>query len=359
MGHKINPIGFRIGVIRDADSKWYADKKNLPRLLREDYDIRLIVKKRKGWDNAAIAKTEIERQANQVTVTLHTAKPGIIIGRGGKGIDDLKADLEKLTKKVVRINVQEIRHLETNAQLVAESIAQQIEKRIGHKRAMRQAVTRAMKLGVRGIRCACAGRLGGAEMARREQDRQGSIPLHTLRADIDYGFDEALTQYGHIGIKVWIYKGDILPGARRPGEAPAAPRQERTGDRRERRDGGRDGGGRDGGRGGYGGGGGRDGGGGGRDGGRPGGGGGYGGAGGGGGRPAGGGFGGGGGGFSGGGARPGGGGGFGGNRGPGQGMGGGNRGPAQGGDRAGGTYTGGGSYTTAVPPATTGGGEGQ
>lgn len=210
MGQKIHPIGFRIGVNRDSDSKWYADKQYAD-FVYEDFKIRKMAKKRKGWDNAAIAKIEIERQANQVKVTLHTAKPGIIIGRGGAGVDMLKADLEKLTKKTVHVNVQEIRHLETNAQLVAESIAQQIEKRIGYKRAMRQAVTRAMKLGVRGIRCHVAGRLGGSEMARQEQDRQGKIPLHTLRADIDYGFDEALTQYGHIGVKVWIYKGDILP----------------------------------------------------------------------------------------------------------------------------------------------------
>ena len=255
MGQKIHPIGFRIGVNRDPDSKWYADK-NYPRFLTEDYTIRKMVMKRKGWDNAAIAKIEIERQANQIKVTLHTAKPGIIIGRGGAGIDLLKADLEKLSGKTVHVNVAEIRHLESNAQLVSESIAQQIEKRIGYKRAMRQAVTRAMKLGVRGIRCQVSGRLGGAEMARREQDRQGKIPLQTLRADIDYGFDEALTQYGHIGIKVWIYKGDILPGARRQVEAPA-PRQERN-DRRDRRDRGDRDGGRDGGRGG------RDGGGGGR-----------------------------------------------------------------------------------------------
>ncbi len=326
MGQKIHPIGFRIGVNRDADSKWYADKQYAQFVL-EDHKIRTLAKKRKGWDNAAISKVEIERQANQVKVTLHTAKPGIIIGRGGAGVDLLKADLEKLTKKTVHVNVQEIRNLETVAQLVAESIGQQIEKRIGYKRAMRQAVTRAMKLGVRGIRCHVAGRLGGAEMARREQDRQGKIPLHTLRADIDYGFAEALTQYGHIGIKVWIYKGDILPGARRAPEAPAAPRE----DRRERRDrGGRDrdreggyggGGGRDGGnRGGYGGGGGNRGGGGG---GRPGGGGGYGGGGG----------------------RTG--GGYGGQR-----PGGNAVGNPGGGDRAGGAYTGGGSYSTA------GGGEG-
>ncbi len=333
MGQKIHPIGFRIGVNRDPDSKWYADK-NYPKFLLEDFTIRKMVQKRKGWDNAAIAKVEIERQANQIKVTLHTAKPGVIIGRGGAGIDLLKADLEKYTGKTVHVNVAEIRHLESNAQLVAESISQQIEKRIGYKRAMRQAVTRAMKLGVRGIRCQVSGRLGGAEMARREQDRQGKIPLQTLRADIDYGFDEALTQYGHSGVKVWIYNGDILPGARRQAEPPA-PRQERN-DRRDRRDrggrdgrdgersygrdgGGRDGGGRDGG--------GRDGGGG-----RPGGGGGYGG---GGGRP------GGGGGYGGGGGRPGGGGGR-----PG------GAGATGGGDRGsgGGQYTGGGSYTTAPAP---------
>lgn len=241
MGQKIHPIGFRIGVIRDADSKWYADKQYAAFVL-EDFKIRKMIKKRKGWDNAAIAKIEIERQANQVKVTLHTAKPGIIIGRGGAGIDLLKSDLEKFTKKSVHVNVSEIRHLEANAQLVAESIAQQIEKRIGYKRAMRQAVTRAMKLGVRGIKCQVSGRLGGAEIARTEQDRQGKIPLQTLRADIDYGFAEALTQYGHIGVKIWIYKGDILPGARKPVEAPApTQRREERRDRDRGRDRDRDG----------------------------------------------------------------------------------------------------------------------
>jgi small subunit ribosomal protein S3 len=254
MGQKIHPIGFRIGVIRDPDSKWFADK-DYAKFVLEDHNIRKMIKKRRGWENASISKIDIERPGNQVRITLHTAKPGIIIGRGGQGVDMLRADLEKLTGKSVHVNVQEIRHLETNAQLVAESIAQQIEKRIGYKRAMRQAVTRAMKLGVRGIRCHVAGRLGGSEMARREQDRQGKIPLHTLRADIDYGFTEALTQYGHIGVKVWIYKGDILPGARRPVENPAAPRTEPRERRGERGDmGERRGGG--GGRGGYGGGGG-------------------------------------------------------------------------------------------------------
>ncbi len=254
MGQKIHPIGFRIGVIRDADSKWYADKQYAAFDL-EDYKIRKIVKKRRGWENAAISKVEIERQANQVRVTLHTAKPGIIIGKGGAGVDLLRGDLEKLTKKTVHVNVQEIRQLETNAQLVAESIAQQIEKRIGYKRAMRQAVTRAMRLGVLGIRCHVAGRLGGAEMARRESDRQGKIPLHTLRADIDYGFYEAVTAYSTIGVKVWIYKGDILPGARRPMDNPAArPAAGRDDDRRGRggRGGGARGAGRSGGAGGRG-----------------------------------------------------------------------------------------------------------
>jgi len=254
MGQKIHPIGFRIGVIRDADSKWYADKQYAAFVL-EDYKIRKIVKKRRGWENAAISKVEIERQANQVRVTLHTAKPGIIIGKGGAGVDLLRGDLEKLTKKTVHVNVQEIRQLETNAQLVAESIAQQIEKRIGYKRAMRQAVTRAMRLGVLGIRCHVAGRLGGAEMARRESDRQGKIPLHTLRADIDYGFYEAVTAYSTIGVKVWINKGDILPGARRPMDNPAArPSAGRDDDRRGRggRGGGPRGAGRPGGAGGRG-----------------------------------------------------------------------------------------------------------
>lgn len=254
MGQKIHPIGFRIGVIRDADSKWYADKQYAAFVL-EDHTIRKIVKKRRGWENAAISKVEIERQANQVRVTLHTAKPGIIIGKGGAGVDLLRGDLEKLTKKTVHVNVQEIRQLETNAQLVAESIAQQIEKRIGYKRAMRQAVTRAMRLGVLGIRCHVAGRLGGAEMARRESDRQGKIPLHTLRADIDYGFYEAVTAYSTIGVKVWIYKGDILPGARRPMDNPAArPSAGRDDDRRGRggRGGGPRGAGRPGGAGGRG-----------------------------------------------------------------------------------------------------------
>src|SRR5689334_9195258 len=212
LGQKIHPIGFRIGVIRDWESKWYLDK-GYAEAVKEDHSIRTWIKKKLA--NAAISRVEIDRPGGKVKVTLHTAKPGIIIGRGGKGVDDIKAQLEILTKRQVHVNVQEIRHPDIDAQLVAESIAQQITKRIAYKRAMRQALMRAMKLGVKGIRVMCAGRLGGAEMARREHTRDGKIPLHTLRADIDYGFAEAPTTYGNIGIKVWIYKGDVLPGGTR------------------------------------------------------------------------------------------------------------------------------------------------
>ncbi len=279
MGQKVHPIGFRIGVIRNPDSTWYLPKRQFAAALYEDYLIRRAIKKdefqkfvKKGEEKdaprlsqAAISRIEIERAGNRVKATLYTAKPGIIIGRQGKGVDVLKNALEKMTKKSVLVNVQEIRHPDIDAQLVSESIAQQIEKRIAYKRAMRQAILRAMKLGVRGIRIMCSGRLAGAEMARKEQDRQGSIPLHTLRADIDYGFAEALTTYGHIGIKVWIYKGDILPGHSRqtdsepPRNARGDGRPDRSGERSDSGRGGRGGndrGGRGGDRGGRGGGGG-------------------------------------------------------------------------------------------------------
>lgn len=261
MGQKVHPIGFRIGVIRDWASKWYASK-DFPELLLEDAKIRKYVKK--TLYAAGVSSIEIERAANKVKVTINTAKPGIIIGRGGRGVDDLRADIEKLTSgKMIHVNVQEIRNPEMDAQLVAESIAQQIEKRISYKRAMKQSVFRSMRMGAKGIRVRIAGRLGGAEMARVDTDKSGKVPLHTLRADIDYGFTEAKTTYGHIGIKVWIYRGDILPGtkraepteeeimaARRP-RRPRGERPERGGDR-----GGYGGGGGGRGGGGYGGGGG-------------------------------------------------------------------------------------------------------
>lgn len=258
MGQKIHPIGFRIGVIRDWESKWYADKE-FPALLLEDAKIRKFVKKSLGA--AGVSKIEIERAANKVKVTVNAAKPGIIIGRGGKGVDELRGELEKISGgKQVHVNVQEIRSPELDAQLVAESIAQQIEKRISYKRACKQAVFRTMRMGAKGIRIRCAGRLGGAEMARVDGDKAGKVPLHTLRADIDYGFTEAKTTYGHIGIKVWIYKGDVLPGAKSApvsaeeeaalaAKRPRRPRGERgeRGERGPRGEGGR--GGRGGGRG--------------------------------------------------------------------------------------------------------------
>jgi len=214
VGQKVNPIGFRIGVIRDWESKWYAEK-GFSDLLYEDYKLRRFVRKKLA--NAAISRIEIERAANRVTVKLHTGKPGVIIGRGGKGVDELRADLEKLTGKQVHVSVQEIRHPELDAQLVAESVAQQIEKRVAYKRAVRQAIMRSTRAGAKGIKIQVAGRLGGAEIARREMEPRGSkVPLHTLRADIDYGFAVAATTYGNIGVKVWIYKGDVIPGVRQP-----------------------------------------------------------------------------------------------------------------------------------------------
>jgi small subunit ribosomal protein S3 len=265
LGQKVHPVGYRIGVIRDWESKWYLDKGYSDALV-EDHTIRKFIRKKRELANASVSRVEIERWPDKLQLNLHTAKPGIIIGRAGKGIEDLSNDIRRFTKKrEVVINVTEIRHPELDAQLVAESIAQQIQKRISYKRAMRQAVTRAMKLGAKGIRILCSGRLGGSEMARRETDRLGKIPLQTLRADIDYGFTEALTTYGHIGIKVWIYKGDILPGQKRLTTADIALQQQQQrrlnaeegfgGDRRDGGRGGRGGrGGQGGGRGGQGGG---------------------------------------------------------------------------------------------------------
>jgi small subunit ribosomal protein S3 len=283
MGQKVHPIGFRIGVIRDWESTWYADKGYAARLY-EDHQIRTYLKKR--LSNAAISRTNIDRQADKLRVTLHTGKPGVIIGRGGRGVDELKGDLEKRFKKQVNLSVQEIRQPDLDAQLVAEAIAQQIEKRVAPKRAIRQAMQRSSRMGAKGIKILVSGRLGGSEMARKEGDKTGKIPLHTLRADIDYGFAEARTTYGNIGIKVWIYKGEILPDQRRQmketqSAEPFMPRQPRRAEDRDRERGERSGdrggrGGGGGGRGGSGGGGGRGGSGrGGGGGGRGGGGGGY------------------------------------------------------------------------------------
>jgi len=211
LGQKIHPIGFRIGVIRDWESKWYMDKGYAAALV-EDVRIRRGIKKK--LYAAAISKIEIERAANRIKVTVYTARPGIIIGRGGKGVDELRADLEHMSRKQVAVNVQEVRRPELEGQLVAESIGASLEKRISFRRAMRQAILRTMRMGAKGIKITLSGRLSGAEMARTESDKQGKIPLHTLRADIDYGFAEAATTYGNIGVKVWIYRGDILPGTK-------------------------------------------------------------------------------------------------------------------------------------------------
>jgi small subunit ribosomal protein S3 len=213
VGQKVNPKGLRIGIIKDWEAKWFADKKNFSGLLLEDVNIRKHIKKK--LYPAGVSRIQIERAANRVKISIHTAKPGIVIGRGGTEVESLRKQLEKLTGKQVNINIVEIKVPEIESQLVAENIAQAIEKRIAFRRAMKQNVSRAMKMGAKGIRIACSGRLGGAEIARAEWYSEGKVPLHTLRADIDYGFAEADTTYGKIGIKVWIYKGEVLPEAKK------------------------------------------------------------------------------------------------------------------------------------------------
>jgi len=215
MGHKVHPVGFRIGVHKGWQSNWYADKRYTEQL-HEDLLIRRTI--RNQYREAGISLIEIERAANQVTVAVHTSRPGIVIGRAGQRVDELRNTLEGLTGKRVRLNIQEIRFPELDAYLVAKNVAEQLERRVGFRRALKQTVTRTMQRGAQGIKIAIGGRLGGAEMARREVERTGRVPLHTLRADIDYGMAEAHTTYGRIGIKVWIYKGDILPGSQE-GEA--------------------------------------------------------------------------------------------------------------------------------------------
>ncbi|MFZ5648763.1 MAG: 30S ribosomal protein S3 [Bacillota bacterium] len=212
MGQKVNPKGLRIGIIKDWEGKWYANKKDFASLLQEDVKVRKFVKKK--LFAAGISRIQIERAANRVKVTIHAAKPGIVIGRGGAEVENLRRELEKLTGKQVHVNIAEIKVPEIDAQLVAENVAAQIEKRIAFRRAMKQGVSRSMKMGAKGIKVACSGRLAGAEIARTEWYSEGKVPLHTLRADIDYGFAEANTTYGKIGIKVWLYKGEVLPEAK-------------------------------------------------------------------------------------------------------------------------------------------------
>jgi small subunit ribosomal protein S3 len=213
MGQKVNPHGLRIGIIKDWDTKWYANSKNFSEFLVEDFKVRKYIKKKLYI--SGISRIEIERAANKIKVNVNTAKPGLVIGKGGAGIEELRKELEALTGKSVLINVSEIKSPEVDAQLVAENIASQLEKRISFRRAMKQAMSRAMKLSAKGIKTSVSGRLGGAEIARTEHYHEGTIPLQTLRADIDYGFAEANTTYGKIGVKVWIYKGEVLPAAKR------------------------------------------------------------------------------------------------------------------------------------------------
>ena len=210
MGQKVHPHGIRLGIVKTWDAKWYADK-DFATNLHEDIKIRKAIKTDKQLSSAGVSRIEIARSEKRLKLTIHTAKPGMVIGRGGAGIEDIKNKLKKLTEKRVDINIMEIRQPDLDALLVAENIASQLERRIAFRRAMKQAVGRTMRLGAKGIKIACSGRLGGAEIARSESYREGSIPLHTLRADIDYGFAEANTTYGRIGIKVWIFKGEILP----------------------------------------------------------------------------------------------------------------------------------------------------
>lgn len=227
MGQKINPTGLRIGVIKDWESRWYAKKSDFGDTLVEDYELREYLLETLA--PAGVPKVEIERTAKRVRINIHVAKPGMVIGRGGAEIEKLKATLEKKLGKEVSLNIIEIKNPDVNAQLVAESIASQLERRISFRRALKQAIGRAMKLGSKGIKCQVSGRLGGAEIARSETYKEGTIPLQTIRADIDYGFAEAKTTYGRIGVKVWIYTGEVL-------QVSNNEKRERPQRRRPRRD---------------------------------------------------------------------------------------------------------------------------
>ncbi|BAK81781.1 30S ribosomal protein S3 [Candidatus Arthromitus sp. SFB-rat-Yit] len=210
MGQKVNPHGLRVGVIKDWSSKWYADKKDFSKFLFEDFQIRKVIKKK--YYSAGISRIEVERSVKKIKINIYTAKPGVIIGKGGTGIEIVKAEIQKInmSNNSIIINIVEVKTYDTDAQLVAENIALQLERRVSFRRAMKQAMQRTMKMKVLGIKTAVSGRLGGADIARTEHYHEGTIPLQTLRADIDYGFAEANTTYGKLGVKVWIYKGEIL-----------------------------------------------------------------------------------------------------------------------------------------------------
>ena len=232
MGQKVNPHGLRVGVIKNWDSRWFTNDKNFGDTLVSDYQIRKYLKTE--LQKAGVPKIEIERDSHRVRVFVHCAKPGMVIGKGGSEIDKYKAALEKMVGMPVALNVVEVRSPDLNAQLVAENIASQLENRVAFRRAMKMAIRNTMRLGARGIKISCAGRLGGAEIAKTEHYHEGTIPLQTLRADIEYGFWEANTTYGKIGIKVWIYRGEVLNEVNR---TAAAPRNDRRGDRRDNRGG--------------------------------------------------------------------------------------------------------------------------
>src|SRR4249919_1086035 len=218
MGQKINPVGFRLSVLRNWSSRWYANTKHFPAMLNEDIKVRDFLKKK--LSHAAVSKVVIERPAKNARITIHSARPGVVIGKKGEDIESLRGQLQRMMGVPVHVNIEEIRKPEIDAQLIADSIAQQLEKRIMFRRAMKRAMQNAMRLGAQGIKIMSAGRLNGIEIARTEWYREGRVPLHTLRADIDYGFAEAKTTYGVIGIKVWVFKGEVMP---RNGEPQAAP----------------------------------------------------------------------------------------------------------------------------------------
>lgn len=227
MGQKVNPHGMRVGIIKDWDSRWYADDKHFSDMLVEDHKIREFLKKK--LEQAGISKIEIERASGRVKVTVYSAKPGVVIGKGGAEIENTKKQLQKLTADKVVLEIKEIKRPDKDAQLVAENIAQQLENRVSFRRAMKSAMNRTMKTGALGVKASCAGRLGGADIARTETYSDGTIPLQTLHADIDYGFAEADTTYGKVGVKVWIYKGEILPKKKNE-QAVAASDESKGGD---------------------------------------------------------------------------------------------------------------------------------
>lgn len=209
MGHKVHPQGLRLGIIRDWDAHWYAGRKELAALLHEDLKLRRYVKER--FFSAGVSRVEIERAGDRLRVTIHTARPGMVIGKGGQEVELLRKDLESRTGRHVQVNIVEVKNADVDAQLVAENIAYQLERRVAFRRAMKQAAQRTMRAGAQGVKIMISGRIGGAEIARTEWTAEGKIPLHTLRADVDYGFAEAKTTYGRLGVKVWIYKGEVLP----------------------------------------------------------------------------------------------------------------------------------------------------